>query len=197
LKQGVQTDTISRAVTRTRWRVLLPVAMLAISAFLMVLAEKEQPMLRGMGTGWDVPARVINSLVNGPGFYLSGLLPLTPAALNRRLSYDADRLFGIVLFWFLIGLSLDRRANEQALDLRHPIRAGVLFTFAALVCGFFGVGLGIVAFRDPTFWRLLAEYPLRTPNTMELGLVVWLLVFCRYFARRAFIAARRSLATAA
>jgi hypothetical protein len=81
----------------------------------------------------------------------------------------------------------------MALDQRHPVRAGVLFSFVALVCGFFGIGMGIVAFRDPIFWRLLAEYPLRTPNTMELGLVVWLLIFCPYFVRRAFVAARTSL----
>ena len=197
LKQEVQTDTISRANTRMHWRVLLPVAMLVLSAFLMGLAEKQQPMLWGMGTGWEVPARVINSLVNGPGFYLTGVIPLMPTALNRRLSYDADRLFGIALFWFLIGLSIDRRANKQALDQRHPIRAGVLFTFTVLVCGFLGVGLGIVAFRDPTFWRLVAEYPLRTEQTMKLGFVVWLLVFCGYFTKRAFIAASRRLQTVA
>ena len=189
MKQGVQTDPR----TRMRWRVLLPVAMLALSASLMVLAEKQQPMLRGMGTGWETPARVINSLINGPGFYVGGLIRLPIPYPYGWLNYDGDRILGIALFWFLIGLSIDRRANKQALDQRHPIRAGVLFTFAALVCGFFGVGLGIVAFRDPTFWRLVAEYPLRTEHTMELGFVVWLLVFCCYFAKRAFIAASRSL----
>jgi len=167
--------------------------MLALSAFLMMLAEKQQPMMRGMGTGWDVPARVINSAVNGPGFYLSGVIPLMPAGLNRRLDYDANRLFGIALFWFVIGLSLDRRTTTQALDRRHPVPAGVLFSFAALVCGFFGIGLGIVAFRDPTFWKLLVKYPLQTDMLAKLGLVVWLLIFCPYFVRRAFIAARSSV----
>jgi hypothetical protein len=192
-KQEVQTTTISRALTR--WRILLPTVMSVLSAFLLALEARQQPMLRGMGTGWEVPAKVINSLINGPGFYLGGLIPLVLAGLNQSLKYEAGRLLGIAFFWFLVGFSIDRRTNGQALDLRHPIRAGILFTFATLVCAFFGAGLGIVTFRDPIFWRVLTEYPLRTENTMKLGLVVWLLVFCRYFAKRAFIASRRSLVT--
>jgi hypothetical protein len=160
----------------------------------MVLAEK-QGML-GKGMGWETPARVINSLINGPGFYVGGLIRVPISYHYGWLNYDGDRIVGIVLFWFLIGLSIDRRTKKQTLDQRHPIRAGVLFAFAALVCGFFGTGFGVVAFRDPTFWHLLAKYPLQTPNTMLLGLVVWLLVFCLYFAKRAIIAARRSIAIA-
>ena len=180
-----------------RWRILLPVAMSILSAVLMVIAKQQQSMLRRAGTGWEVPARVVNSLVNGPSFYLTGLIPLVPAAVNRALSYDADRLFGIALFWFLIGLSIDRRGSRQTFDQRYPIGVGVLFTFGALVCGFLGGGLGTAVFRDPTFWKILAKYPLRTPNTMQFGLVVWLLIFCRYFARSALIAARRRLTTVA
>jgi hypothetical protein len=30
-----------------------------------------------MGTGWEVPARVVNSLINGPGFYLGRLIPIS------------------------------------------------------------------------------------------------------------------------
>ena len=74
LNLEVQTKTTSLPGALTRWRVLLPVAMSILSASLMVRAE-----LRGMGKGRDVPTRVINSLLNGPGFYLSGLIPLMPA----------------------------------------------------------------------------------------------------------------------
>ena len=98
LKQGVQTDPR----TRMRWRVLLPVAMLALSASLMVLAEKQQPMLRGMGTGWETPARVINSLINGPGFYVGGLIRLPIPYPYGWLNYDGDRILGIALFWFCL-----------------------------------------------------------------------------------------------
>jgi hypothetical protein len=100
---------------------------------------------------------------------------------------------GIAVFWFLIGFSIDRRRGGQSLGQQHPIPIGVWFTFCALVCGAFGIGLGIVEFRDATFWVLVAKYPLRSTDSMALGFVIWLLIFCGYFARRAFIAARQSL----
>ena len=150
-------------------------------------------MLRGMGTGWEVPARVVNAFLNGPGFYLGRLVPIPiPDTLNRNLSYDADRLPGIAVFWFLIGLSIDRRKDKRALDRQHPIGAGVLFTFAMLTSGFFGFGLGFAKFFDLTFWKVIAVYPLRSSDSMALELVLWLLVFFVYFAKRAFVAARRS-----
>ena len=49
---------------------------------------------------------------------------------------------GIAAFWFLVGLSIERRRNKQALGQHHPILAGVLFTVAALVCGLAGIGVG-------------------------------------------------------
>lgn len=160
-----------------------------------------------MGTGWEVPARVINSLINGPGFYLGRLIPIPiPEALNSALSYDADRLSGIIVFWFLIGLSIDRRRNKQALDRQYPIRAGMLFTFAVIVCGVLGFNRIAYALCPGTKfsmascpsasveWGILAKYPLRTWETMNLGLGVWLLALFLYFAKRAFIAAQWSLA---
>jgi hypothetical protein len=68
-----------------------------------------------------------------------------------------------------------------------------LFSIAALTCGIFAFGLGIAEFRDPIFWIILAKHPFSTLNTMTLGFVTWLLVFCVYFGRRAFVAARQGL----
>jgi hypothetical protein len=50
---------------------------------------------------------------NGPGFYLTFFVPAPmPHNLDSHLNYDGGRrLLGIVLFWFLIGLSMDRRRN--------------------------------------------------------------------------------------
>lgn len=174
----------------------------------MLWAKQQQPMLRKMGTGWEVPARVINSLINGPGFYLGRLIPIPiPEPLNERLSYDADRISGIAIFWFLVGLSIDRRRSQEGFDRQHPILAGALFTFAAPVCGLLGFARiaatfcpspNLACWDQRSIWlplRVLADHPLRTWTTMDLGLAVWLLAFSIYFTRRAFIAARRGLAT--
>jgi hypothetical protein len=138
LAQGVSMEKIHR-ITWIRWTVMLPILMSALSVFLMLLAKRQQLMLFKMGTGWEVPARLVNGLINGPGFFLGRLIPIPiPDAVNRSLNYDADRLSGILVFWFLIGLTIDRRRNKRALDLKRPMQAGILFTFAALVCGVFG-----------------------------------------------------------
>ncbi|HSZ01138.1 MAG TPA: hypothetical protein VK788_16700 [Terriglobales bacterium] len=207
--QGVSTENTSPAVPKVRWSVILPLLMSVLSALLMVLAKRQQSMLWKVGTGYEVPARVINALTNGPGFYFGHLVPIPiPHALNESLSYDGDRIFGVVLLWFIVGLSIERRINKQALDLHHPIRAGVLFAFAALICGVsaFG-GMAYIFCPSPNMacwdqiarlWPVLtgiAKYPLRTSHTMVLSVVVWLLALCAYFARRAFNAAQRSLAT--
>jgi hypothetical protein len=113
--------------------------------------------------------------------------------VNERLSYDGSRLLGIAVFWFLIGLSIDRKRSGLRLGQQHPIPIGVWFTFCALLCGVFGVGFGFAEFRDAAFSLLLARYPLRSQSLMTLGFVVWLLGLCGYFCRRAFIAARQSL----
>jgi hypothetical protein len=191
LEREVSTDAVPQLATTRRWSFLLPILMVALSASLMVLAEKQQPTLRGMGTGWEVPARVINALVNGPSFYLSARLPTRiPNSLNRSLNYEANRLLGIAAFWFLVGLSIERRKNKQALGQHHPILAGVLFTLAALVCGWAGIGVG----RNPNLiWAVVSKYPLRTWATMILSQELWLLGLSAYFARGALIAFRRRL----
>jgi hypothetical protein len=84
--------------------------MSVLSTLLMLLATKQLPTLRGMGTGWAVPAATINSLINGPGYYMTAPIPIPiPHAVNERLSFEGSRLLGIAVFWFLIGLSIDRK----------------------------------------------------------------------------------------
>ena len=86
-------------------------------------------------SGAAAPERIINSLINGPGFYLTGTVPLPlNDSLNARLGYDANRLLGIAGFWFLIGVSIDRRRDGHRIGRGHPVAAGILFTFGLLVC---------------------------------------------------------------
>jgi hypothetical protein len=111
--------------------------------------------------------------------------------LDNHLNYDSNRLWGIGVFWFLIGLAIDRRRSGQRLEQQHPISTGVLFTFGALVCAVLGVELGTLELGNATSWDLIAQYPLRSSHSMTLAFVVWLLAFCGYFCKRAFIAARQ------
>lgn len=203
-------EAILHTIAVKRWRILLPVLMTALSVYLMLLAKEQQHLLWKMGTGWEVPARVLNSVVNGPGFFFGGLIPAPiPHALNERLNYDGDRLLAIALFWFLIGLSIDRRINKQALDSHHPLFAAILFTCAALVCCVFGFGFMTHLFCPGgsdfsscwdqgrnTIWlvlKIIVRHPLRTWAAMDLMASVWLLTFCIYFGARAFVAAKRRL----
>ena len=54
-------EAILHTIAVKRWRILLPVLMTALSVYLMLLAKEQQPLLWKMGTGWEVPARVLNS----------------------------------------------------------------------------------------------------------------------------------------
>ena len=205
--QTAATQTIPHTTASIGWRILLPLIMTVSSILLMLWAKRQEPMLQKMGTGWEVPAKVIDSLISGPGFYFGWLLPVPiPRALTEWLTYDAGRIPGIALFWFLIGLSIDRRLNKRSLDSQNPVRAGILFTFVALVCIAMCVGAALHTFCPSPIlckeggirWEVfgtVAKFPLRTTASVDLGLAAWLCAFSIYFTRRAFIAARRSLIT--
>jgi len=191
--------------TRARWKIVLPVSMGILSVGLMILTKSQQPTLSGKGTGWEVQPRVINSLINGPAFYFGGWIPApVPHALNSALGYDGDRLLGIVLFWFLVGLSIERHRNKKALDTHYPTRAAVLFTLAALCSGAVGLGgFSYVFCPSPNLscseqvqnagvlLTAALKYPLRTTATMVMSTAVWSLGFGLYFIRRAFAALRK------
>ena len=196
------------ALARTRWRIVLPSIMTVLSVYLMLLAKREQPTISGLGTGWEVPANVLNCVINGPGFAFGRIIPIpTPHAVNEALGYNGDRLLGVVLFWSLLGWSIERRINNQTLDLHQPIRSAILFALIALACGvlvFGGISYVIcpsphLACRDQlglagVTLTVTAKYPLRTTTTRVLSTSAWLLGFCLYFARRAFLATRRGFA---
>jgi hypothetical protein len=195
--------------TRARWRIVLPVIMATLSVSLMILTKLQQPTLSGRGTGWEVPPRVMNSVINGPSFYFGRWIPVpVPHALNSAFGYDGDRLLGIVLFWFFIGLCIERHRNKKALDTRYPTRAGVLFAFAALCFGAMSFGgFSYVFCPSPNLscseqvqnagvvLTVALKYPLRTTATMVMSTTVWSLGFCLYFIRRAFAAFRKPVAS--
>jgi hypothetical protein len=132
---------------------------------------------------------------NGPGFYLTFFVPAPmPHNLDSHLNYDG----GAAAVGYCSLLVPHRLVDGQAtkwceLAQRHPIPVGVLFTFGALVCGFFGIALGTAKFGEAISWKVVATWPQRSSDSMALALVIWLLALCGYFCRRAFILAQQSL----
>jgi hypothetical protein len=209
---NAKAGSLFQRIADIHWRILLPLAMVVLSASLMLVTRRQEHMFLKMGTGWEPPARVVNAIINGPGFYFGRrLIPIPiPTAINEALSYDGDRLLGVAFFWFSIGLAIERHLKKQALDSHYPMRAAVFFALAWLICG--ALMYGGIAFvfcpspnmtcseqvvkTAPTVLGLVARYLLRLQHTMVLSVSLWLFFFCGYFAKRTFAAVKRSLAHA-
>jgi len=197
-KRGHPLQPSSQRLARYRWRVLLPMVMCVVSVFLMARA-KPTPF----NSGVEAPERIINSLINGPGFYLTGHLRFPIHALNEPLGDNTNRLFGIVGFWFLIGISIDRRRNGQRLGSYHPIPAGILFTFGLLCVRPIGRRCGAHPVRSN---YMATNHRLPTPNDPLYGIgihavdgralrLLWQESICRSTAepRSAIVVAMKNL----
>jgi hypothetical protein len=163
------------------------------------------PVREGHGLGSPTSGHKLP--INGPAFYFGRWIPVpVPHALNSALGYDEDRLPGIVLFWFFVGLSIERHRNKKAVDTHFPTRAAVLFTLAALCSGAVALGgFSYVFCPSPNLscseqvqdagvvLTLALKYPLRTTATMVMSTAVWSLGFGLYFIRRAFAALRKTV----
>lgn len=182
-----------------RWKILLPIVMTLLSICLMLLAGRQQHHLSKLGTGWEPPARVVNSIINGPGFYFGRHLFIpAPNSVNAVLGHDGDRLPGVVLMWFLIGLTIDRRLRKRAPETLHPFAAVAFFAVSALVCAMLAFGgMGYVFCPSPNqpcldqltttgtiAGGILVKHPLQTVYTMSLATSIWLFVFSYYFAKK-------------
>lgn len=192
-----------------RCGVVLPVVMGILSVTLMLLTKAQESRLSGRGTGWEVPPRVLNCIVNGPAFYFGRWIHVpVPHPLDNALAYDGDRLLGIVLFWFFVGLAIERHRDKKALDTHYPARAAVVFTFATLWFAIMGYEAFCYVFcPSPNLscsdqvqygawvFSVALKHPLHTTATMVVSTTVWSLGFCLYFAKRAFVALRKTVAS--
>ena len=112
-----------------------------IATGLMLLAGRQQQKISKLGTGWEPSARVVNSIINGPGFYFGRRLHVpVPYSFNAVLGHDGDRLPGIILMWFLIGLAIDRWLSKRTLETSRPLATAALFTSGALACALLAFG---------------------------------------------------------
>ncbi len=119
----------------------LPVLMSLATTVLIFLASRQElkaPHPSDTPFAYQPPARLFSELLNGPGFYLTFLVPgLT--LFGERL-YDLGRLIGIVVFWTWIGWGLDGRfrGTSKAIIRIAWVRAGiyaVLLTSCLLLIG--------------------------------------------------------------
>jgi hypothetical protein len=171
-----------------RWKLVLPIVMVFLSTFLMLITHQQQLAHRGMGTGLNVPARTINFMINGPGFWFFPRMGL-PDEVDRALANDGGRLFGVTVIWVLIGLGLDHRRENRDLSRQRPWLALALFGIAAIIFAAFAGLFGVWFYRSYE-WELPWRYVLWQYATATFGFAIWSLVLFAYFARRSFAACK-------
>jgi len=166
-----------RLARKVQWMWTLPILMVLATVVLMLLASEQElkaPHPSDTPFAFQPPARLFAELLNGPGFYLTSLLP--GLTLFGRHLYDFGRLAGTAIFWAWIGWSLDGRlrGTSKAVIRVGWARAGVHAILLALCILFIWGTLSGLYLDGLLFSRLLWD---ELPVT---GL--WLAVLAKYAA---------------
>jgi hypothetical protein len=191
-RRGVQSG-MQKWLSRVRWRYMLPVAMVTVSAYLMMFAATQNWRLGGAGSGLFPPATTINFILNGPSYFVFRNVRL-PDNIQECLGYEGGALFGVAIFWFLIGRALDRRIAGVVLAESYPRFTVCLWLVSAIALG------GITAYgvlhsnwvSDPGLaWQATTRLPLYSRFTVEAIFLLWISGLTGYFAWKCFDAAKR------
>lgn len=177
------------SLTQVRWRLVLPITMFYTSAWLLVLAGAQHWVWRGSDSPGTVPAETINFLLNGPGFLFPFPLPVWGEVREFIAITGANRLVGVLLFWYLVGRSIDNRGAKKRFTRRRLAVIG--FAILSVLCGSLAGLIFDYFFRFQILtWREVNKsYLLYSREVMVLGAGIWLLGFCIYFARKTWLAA--------
>ena len=189
-----------RLIRQVSWRYVLPLIMVITSAYLMVLATSQEWTISGWGMGWNVPARNLNTVLNAPVWFINSFFNphlRFPEPIAEWLDGDGPRLPWIALFWFLLGLTLDRRLEGKRLVDSSPFCATLLFlvgavaSFAALTWLIHGIDIWPTIPRVQQLVQLYGWHPLWRSGLWGVwSLTVWLLAFFLYFTWKWIDAAR-------
>jgi hypothetical protein len=182
---------------QVRWMCTLPVVMLLVTVVLMFLAsgqELKAPHASDTPFAFQPPARLFAELINGPGFYLTFLVP--GLTLFGRHLYDFGRLLGVIIFWTWIGWGLDGRfrGTRKALIRVRWVRAGVHAMFlSSCVLLIWGTLSNLHSLRllpSHLLWRELLITGLWHAVLARYAAMAWLLLGAIYFCTQ-FLAALR------
>lgn len=180
--------TCSNPLRRVRWSWALPLIALAITASLIIAAQRDVTAFWAAHPGfsdtpWELqsPATLVAQALNGPAFFWP-------------LACDWARLPGVILFWAWLGHGVDRRLRGEKIISRSRFRRvignSVMLSIAAFFTFVFLMllrGQGLLPF-DRAFYGLMRTAA-RAPWNMKLRLtawdwyvsLVWSLVYVVYF----------------
>jgi hypothetical protein len=175
-------------MARVRWRSVVPTVMMTFTGYLLGLATTQR---------WDLerwaPAKTLAVLINGPAFFGTRFLVPLPDAVQETFDYEAGVFFGIALFWFVVGLSIERRIAGKKLAKSYPKIGTTLFIVASLVAGGFGLTVlrSSTWLSDPDFaWNMAKMAGLQSRYTVELGTLIWVILLTIFFIYKWIEAAR-------
>jgi hypothetical protein len=169
---------------------VLPTVMLVTTAVLIFLASTQEDLFWATHPGltdtpWEFqpPARFIAQLVNGPGFYLTFLLPGIGLFGHH---YDFGRLVGVAIFWTWIGWGLDNRLRgTRRVVIKSPWRRASVY---ALLLGLSVVFIWTIVLRlnlpSITLWDLLLFWGLWLSFLGDYAILLWLVAGVIYFGTR-------------
>ncbi len=190
----VDVSTIRKFAAQVRWYRVLPLAMVLITAALLVIADGElsrpNPTWRvhnDMKDHMNPPAITIARIINGPGYGFSGPIP------GGALHGYSIRLFWVLVFWTFVGLALERRLQCRYVIQRNWVR--LLLCLTGLLCSGYilwldgwNYWLSELAItqslgREHLFWPI-KTFGVWAPVFDRLITLLWTLGFLMYFASK-------------
>jgi hypothetical protein len=137
---------------------------------------------------------VIAWFLNGPGYAFS-LFPVPSFTVFGCRIFEAGRLIGVAIMWFVIGLSFDRKLRgEKVINARWL--QWVLYLAGFVLCILMAwAALSHLRFQsevpwNPFFFRLLRRDKLWTPGLTVYAILVWAAFGIVYYGRKLWVTFR-------
>jgi hypothetical protein len=179
-------------LNQVRFRVVLPIVMSTFSATLMLFPRYQHWTMPRKEMGYVEPAGTINAIVNGPGLFIWPWLHLLPDRFSEVFSYTEGRLIGVAAWWFLFGLTIDRRRQGKDFASAYPKVATPLFGILAAL-SWWASSTGFLYFLEHGGVSALSlrNVGLYSARWTMVALTLWTLLLGLYFVKRCLFAGRK------